>query len=97
MVCLTVIDSELVSSYEYGRIKVLSSAVKHIVLFCDFRIVREWQEVTVWKREMKKKALSFQVKSYTRQVNSVVYQYYTLKNNVMIHQAYTEQLVHCLI
>ncbi|XP_065934156.1 uncharacterized protein [Magallana gigas] len=32
------------------------------------RIVREWQEVTVWKREMKKKALSFQVKSYTRQV-----------------------------
>ncbi|XP_078337058.1 uncharacterized protein LOC111134265 isoform X6 [Crassostrea virginica] len=32
------------------------------------RILREWEEVTIWKKEMKQKALSFQVKSYTKQV-----------------------------
>ncbi|XP_062597363.1 uncharacterized protein LOC134258788 [Saccostrea cucullata] len=32
------------------------------------RVIREWQEVAEWKKQMRQKVLSFQVKSYTKQV-----------------------------
>ncbi|XP_056013251.1 uncharacterized protein LOC125646673 isoform X4 [Ostrea edulis] len=52
--------------------RIQTEKCQQIAIWCQkrqmIRVLREWQEVTVWKKEMKRKALAFQVKSYTKQV-----------------------------